>query len=493
MMAWQSTSRPPIATMASKLEALSIGLGVGWSLAFVLVGPSFNLQLYGDGSLFAYAVAATDSWAFHWHNISGRLFVYLVAHMLPEAYITATGDARGGIALYGILFYSAPALGLVATRFVDRSPGNFLFATACASVACLCPLIFGFPTEMWVAHSVFWPTLAACHYARWNIGGHALVAGGLTALMHTHGGGVVLAGVAVATTMLRRGGDGRPFRRACAAALSGAAILAVTLTVMRPDEHIKSVIDRAAFNFIDPINFWTPIIGLIAYALTIHSVFTATFTLCEVPKAGLKAAIVVLIVLVGYWAIFDYSLHAEYRYWLRTALLYLTPVAAFIAIAGSLHANCELRLPAKYVGRVGQVLRAPRAAQHLAWSLAIVTLVHAVETAKFVRGWSSYLRAVEQLASGTASDPSLGDPRFVSSNRIDGPQTVGWSSTVHFLSVLAAPDMSPKHLVVSPAPAYDWLSCKTATANAQAERALSGAGRQLIREHACLRRPPSDE
>lgn len=292
--------------------------------------------------------------------------------------------------------YSAPALGLVATWLVDRSPGNFLFATACASVACFCPIGLRISNGDVGRAFGFWPTLAACHYARWSIGGHALVAGGLTALMHTHGGGVVLAGVAIATTMMRCGAERRRFRRASVAALIEAALLAVTLTVFRPDEHIKHVIDRAAFNFIDPINFWTPIVGLIAYALTIHGVFTATFALCEVPKAGFKAGIVVLVVLSGYWAIFDQSLHAEYRYWLRTAFLYLTPGAAFIAIVGSLHASCELRSSA-LLSRLVALLGSPRVIEHVAWTLAVLTLIHAVETAKFVRGWSSYIRAVERL------------------------------------------------------------------------------------------------
>jgi hypothetical protein len=46
-------------------------------------------------------------------------------------------------------------------------------------------------------------------------------------------------------------------------------------------------------------------------------------------------------------------------------------------------------------------------------------LVHAVETAKFVAAWTDYKAAVSALAMGTASDPRLGDARFVSSDQID--------------------------------------------------------------------------
>src|SRR6476620_318363 len=48
----------------------------------------------------------------------------------------------------------------------NRSPGNTIFVVACTSTAMLCPLIFGFPTEMWLAHAIFWLVLALSHYAR---------------------------------------------------------------------------------------------------------------------------------------------------------------------------------------------------------------------------------------------------------------------------------------------------------------------------------------
>ena len=151
---------------AMPLRALAVAIGIAWSVAFVLVGLRYDLQMYGDGSIFAYAVAAQDAWTFHWHNISGRVFVYLLAHLPAETYVGLTGDARGGIGLHGLLFFSAPLAGLALTYAADRSKSRLIFVYACLSTACLCPFVFGFPTEMWVAHAVFWPTLAISHYAR---------------------------------------------------------------------------------------------------------------------------------------------------------------------------------------------------------------------------------------------------------------------------------------------------------------------------------------
>jgi hypothetical protein len=41
--------------------------------------------MYADGSIFSYSVAVQDAWAFHWHNISGRLFVYFFSYLPTEA------------------------------------------------------------------------------------------------------------------------------------------------------------------------------------------------------------------------------------------------------------------------------------------------------------------------------------------------------------------------------------------------------------------------
>jgi len=93
------------------------------------------------------------------------------------------------------------------------------------------------------------------------------------------------------------------------------------------------------------------------------------------------------------------------------------------------------------------------------------------------------------LATGSGADPQLGDPRFVSSERIGSDlNRVSWRSTTPYLAVLMAPNLSPSRLVVDPTAGYFWLSCKTATDNRQARRALPADARELIRVYACLHR-----
>ena len=115
--------------------------------------------------------------------------------------------------------------------------------------------------------------------------------------------------------------------------------------------------------------------------------------------------------------------------------------------------------------------------------------VHAVETAKFVSAWTDYKTAVRSLAGGAASAPRLGDPPFVSSDRISPDlNRLSWSSTAHFLSVLLAPGFTPARLVVDPRQGYFWLSCETAMENEKAPRAIPVESRWLVRMHACLHR-----
>jgi hypothetical protein len=116
-------------------------------------------------------------------------------------------------------------------------------------------------------------------------------------------------------------------------------------------------------------------------------------------------------------------------------------------------------------------------------------LVYAVETTKFVWSWMDYKAAVRALATGTDSDPALGDPLFVSSRRIGTDlNRLAWNSTTPYLSVLVAPELKPTRLVVDPGAGYFWLSCKTAMRSEQTSTAIPAAGRRLVRLHACLHR-----
>jgi len=483
-------------TIFSALRAVAIAFGLAWSCLFILVGVAYRLQLYGDGSIFAYSVAARAGWDFHFRDISDRLFVYLYAHLPAETYVGLTGDARGGIALYGLLFFAAPLIGLAATFVTDRSPRRIIFACACLSTACLSPLVFGFPTEMWVAHSLFWPALALCHYAGRGVRGTVAVFVALLALALTHEGAAVCA-VAIVATVALRGFRDAMFIRALGALAAVILVWAAVKLALPPDRYYASIIAAAAFNFIDVGNLLGSTFFMLLFgALAAYAVVFLVMRLIAPAWAHLWAFAIVALALAVYWLHFDHSLHTQNRYYVRTAIFLLTPPAGALAALAALRAEGRLHVPIAFLAHYADELAdhllalARGAAAHAAvGAILTLTLVHAVETAKFVTAWTGYKGAVRALAMGTASDPALGDPRFVSSNRIDpNLNRLKWQTTTPYLSVLLAPDFRPARLVIDPTAGYFWLTCRLASANAKAHLAIPVASRELIRVYECLHR-----
>ncbi|MGA7997997.1 MAG: hypothetical protein WCA28_24250 [Bradyrhizobium sp.] len=482
-MSW---SWPAFRSGADLLRALVTGTGLCWSVAFVAVALGYRLELYADGAMFSYAVAVQDVWAFHWHNISGRLSVFLLSLLPAEAFVGLTGNPGAGIVVYGLLFYLAPLAGLIGTYAADRSRGRIIFAYACCSTALLCPLIFGFPTEMWLAHAVFWPALAVSHYARRSVAGTALVFIMLLMLAFTHEGALVLAATIVAT-LAPRGLRDASFLRAAAILAVVLAMAAATKIMLPPDDYYAGVFLRAALHFFDFTIFQVRIVVLLFAALAGYVVILLVLSRLVRDNAYLYATVIVTVMLLIYWLGFDHTIHASSRYYLRTALVIATPIFGALAALGAMAGDGTLAFPLSGVVGAMAALR-ERAALPLAAAFVLVTLVHVVETGKFVAGWRHYRTAVEALAIGENSDPALGDPHFVSSDRIAPDlNPLSWFSTTPYLSVVLA-NFAPNRLVIDPAGNYFWLSCATATANEMAARATPQAGRDLIRIYSCLHR-----
>ncbi|MFL9827801.1 hypothetical protein [Rhodoplanes sp. SY1] len=473
----------------TNLRRLVVGAGIAWALAFVVVGIGADLQLWGDGALFSYAVAVRDTFGFHWHNISGRLSIHLVAHRPAEALVALTGSARAGIVLYGLLLFAAPLLGLVATSAVDRTPGRRLFVAACLSTALLCPLVFPCPTEMWMAHALFWPTLALCHGAPLTRGGTLAIAAALLALVFSHEGGLVLA-AAILVTLGLRGLRTTRFLRAAAALTLALAVWGLVKLTIRPDDYIGAVLTTAAFRFVDPDNLLDPAVLLIVAALAIFASLAAVLR-----RAGIAAPVAcafgtTVLLLAVYWLALDHAVLAENRYPLRTVLLIGPPVLAVLAVMPAL--RDEDRLPAWLRRPADELVALARriGPAIAAGAFLLVMLIHAVETTKFGLAWRDYADAVRRLATGAASDPKLGDPRFVSAARIaPALQRLAWNSTTPYLSVLVAPGFAPTRLVVDPTATYFWISCATATRSAAEPSAVPAEARALLRRLACLHRP----
>jgi hypothetical protein len=459
--------------------------GLGMSIVFIVVGVWSGLEMFGDGSIFSYAIAAQDAWAFHWHNISGRLFTYFLADLPAEAIVALTGSAKTGIAVYGLLFFSAPLLGLLATLAADRTAGRVIFGYACLSTVCLCPLVFGAPTEMWMAHAIFWPALAVCLYAPANWRGAAAVFAALLALIFTHGGAVIFAAVIVFAVFLR-GGSHAVFVRALTAFVATLAVRAVVKLALPPDDYIAGVLMAAAYRFIDVRNLVQPSVLLLLAAMATYASTYALLQRLSAQRALVYATSACAVGLAIYWVWFDRSLLAEARYNLRTGLLIVVPLLGIMAVLQVMPAGTQRRPPLRQLALAVEKRVNPR---FIIGALLLTMLIHVVETSKFVEAWTDYKAAVRVLATSSESDPSLGNPRFVSSHRIDAERNrLSWKSTTPYLSVLLAPDLRPARLVVDPGAGYFWLPCDTARRNEQTGTPISENGRRLIRLYSCLHR-----
>jgi hypothetical protein len=468
------------------LRFLIVGAGLGWSVAFPVIALFHQLELYGDGAMFSYAVAVRDVWAFHWHNISGRTTVFLLTLLPAEALVRITGNPWAGIIAYGLLFYLSPLMGLAVTYAADRSPGRIIFVYACGSTALLCPLIFGFPTEMWLAHAIFWPALALGHYAKPTTAGALLVFAAWLLLAFTHEGALVLL-LVIAATLTPRGLSSATFVRA-AISLTIIVILAAAAKIaLPPDDYYADAFLRAALHFFDLEIFKVGLVLVLLTAVIGYGAMVIPLSIWLPRRACISALGLLLGLLAIYWLRFDHSIHASSRYYLRTALVIATPLlGALAAITAMAREGIVLNRPA----RLRHTLISPRDGTlcALASIFLVVNLIHAIETGKFVASWMDYRDAIAGLAIGSESDPALGDPRFVSAERISPTLApLSWFSTIPYLSIILS-NFSPNRLVIDPAGNYFWLSCEKATRSKDAELAVPEQTRELVRVYSCLHR-----
>jgi hypothetical protein len=291
---------------------------------------------------------------------------------------------------------------LIGTFAADRSRDRSIFVYACCSTALLCPLVFGFPTEMWFAHAVLWPTLPVSLYTKRTVAGTVLVFIMLLILAFTHEGALVLT-VGIMATLSSRGLRDATFMRAAAAIVAVLALSVVVKIVIPPDEYYAGVMVRAALHFFDPAIFQVSIVLLLFATLALYVVIFLMLSRPAPRRAHLYAALIVIAVLAVYWMWLDHTIHASSRYYLRTALVIVTPVFGALAALSADQEESQLAFPRSGLERVMAAVR-NRGARPLAAVFMLLTLVHVIETGKFVKTWALTIEPQLQL-SRRATNP----------------------------------------------------------------------------------------
>jgi hypothetical protein len=305
-------------------------------------------------------------------------------------------------------------------------------------------------------------------------------------LAFTHEGALVLL-FAIAATLAPRGLRSVEFIRATISLAAILMLAAASKIVLPPDEYYAGVLLRAALHFFDPEIFKVEAVLALLVALTAFGAIFAAISLFFPKQACVCALALTVISLCIYWLQFDQSVHASSRYYLRTALVLLTPAFGALGALSAMAGDGNIVRP-PITPHLLWVSSSQQAICALAGAFAIVTLIHAVETEKFVNAWTDYRKAIAALAMGQAADPSLGDPHFVSSSRISPKlKPLAWFSTIPYLSASLA-NFAPNRLVIDPEGNYFWLSCATATQNRNSRRAVPVETRDLVRIYSCLHR-----
>ena len=269
--------------------------------------------------------------------------------------------------------------------------------------------------------------------------------------------------------------------------LAALTIWMILKIIFPPDDYFADALLRAALHFFDLTVFQVSLVLLLVTTLVSYLLIYLGLLRLAPSKAYLYATATAVMALTVYWLWFDHSLHASNRYYLRTALVLVTPLLGIAAGLYAMRAD-GLTLPTPGLERFLTKLASGGVVQATIGAFLLVTLVYVVETAKFVGAWERYKTTLAALATGSASDPALGDPRFVSSERI-GPDLnqLSWKSTTPYLSVITA-HFVPNRLVVDPTANYFWLSCELAAANYRAVRSIPDTTRNLVKIYSCLHR-----
>ena len=210
-------------------------------------------------------------------------------------------------------------------------------------------------------------------------------------LAFAHEGAFVLL-LAVLATLALRGLQNGASGAGCAI-LFVTAILAVTSKILfLPDEYYADAFMRAALHFFDPAIFGVEIVVELLAAIIVYVAMLKLISIWTPKRACIFALSVLLALLCIYWLRFDHSVHANSRYYMRTALVIATPLLGVIAALAAMNREGSVADPLAKFQRA--LISSPNGRCALASILFAVTLIHVVETAKFVTAWSRYREVI---------------------------------------------------------------------------------------------------
>ncbi len=464
-------------------------LAAGLALLAAAAAAPWHVGEFADAGWFSFAILTGRSWDLVWSDFVPRLTVYLLTVRPAELLLAWTGNAPLALATYATLFGAMPAVGfLLCWAVVPRDARGDLLWPALSFVT-VGFTVYGFPTEIWVTQSLFWPLLLHARHRSPGIGG-TLLLGLLVLLFAFSHESMVLCLPAVALAIVARAHE--TGRRADL--LMPLALLAACVMMWAGVRH-----------------GWPPRHSTMAWVLKNNSYYLLHSLLAPLQpfsnpiheKLALLFLPTCVVVLVAPW-------RSRYATGLAIGLL-----AAAILLAGR---NMGLATWQRYDGRsliaavlpvlglAAAILRiriAPavtppyRATLIVACAaLAGVALIQVSETARFLVALRQFREALATLVMTPVDTTTMPDearlppaPGGRPWNTVapGGVWSVGWDWTLPYQSFLVAPNMAPNALLTSTSDHIHPVECGDMAIIESAPALRGRSALALLRQFNCER------
>lgn len=383
----------PSARQATLLYVLSAGLlAIG-----AVAGAVCGVMAFADGGYFVFGMATGDPWHLFWNNVPQRAAAYVIT-IAPLEWALDRGllSVASLLPIYSAVFLGFPvACMALAPLSLGREQRRLLIYPALA-LAGIAPLLYGFPTEVWLMLGAFWVvlfTVIGRARARARLAVFAL---SLPVLLFLHDLGILLSLVILGFVALRALLDRE--KRVTAGVMLGVALpvlacwLWVKLYVPIPDPVFARQIAGNGAQMLDP-RLMLKSGPLVAIALATLLVLGLAWRRVDRGRAAIAAVLLfaVMVAAGGYMLKPFIPGHYTLRILVTGINLGLAGLAFMSDVSGTPRPR-----PA-YAGMSG-------------WTVLLATAViaqQAVMTGFFLRDWSTYRSTLGGLASAPARTPDL--------------------------------------------------------------------------------------
>jgi hypothetical protein len=473
---------PDLSRLEGFIKKVSLALLAGQ--AFLCLGAVVTrVMLHGDGSYFAYAIAAGEPWELKWKDLVTRATTYVFT-VVPTAFLSNTFGLSGehiaavnGLTFYGFQWIQYLIVVVLAWR---QFPQLLIFPILQYGLST--GLGFGFPSEMLLAPGFFWICLFALirKPVPWP-----LLYVAFAGLVFSHELAIPSALLVLAFSW-RRQRQMEPSQRFSLKlfACFGAVVLALWLLIRLHGGGVGA--ESGAIYVFDPrrvLNdptLWLIAAAILALGVTSRAKFTESRHFLWV--IGLTCFFLTAMASLP----LDF---AQGRYSARTWMGVWMVLLGLIYVADQSRTICdrdESAAPSTFLTIPSFKIK----------SVVIAILsINLAASSMFLHEWNAVVTAFSSVVN---TDPGTGKIEIVTGDQLRtllGPtgsklnESMGYSWTWLYRSIVAAKDFRPGHVIVDPEEAL--AQCKALSLQTRASR-IPADVIDTVSRFSCAQPPPPD-